>query len=424
MGQTAKGRAPTSESLTWFPPRHCWRKMIGGRVFYFGPDQGAAESEAAAIRARWRRVKAEGKRSWPDGEPDRTKIQEALGIGPGAASSIGPAANGAAPAITADDLISPTALTVHDTANLYMQSQRTRATAAERTLSDLKFRLGKAVDALGRTKRLGDVRKPELEQLMGNMRRKIKAGDMSSIYARHQVAALKAMLVWAADHEDIGWHKPSGFDDLLLIDTRKPMTDAEREALEERIFNPEVHFHTVRQLRTLYRAADARMRAFILLGLNCAYYPSDIGFLQASKIKTDGAIRIETTRRKTNTPCRHVLWPETIAAIEAARAADNPGGWLFLNARGRPYQGNSVKFIPKLWGGLRKSAKLPDAPDFKFLRHTSGNEIKKIAGGEISEIHLAHREGLKMQGPYTERLWDEHAKATRKLRSVFRTVWS
>jgi hypothetical protein len=117
---------------------------------------------------------------------------------------------------------------------------------------------------------------------------------------------------------------------------------------------------------------------------------------------------IQTVRGKTLVPSRHPLWPETLAALKRA-------DWFNVARAGRTL---SEEFK------LARREAAPKAPPMKFLRHTSGNEVKKIAGGEISEVHLAHTEGLKMQGPYTERLWDQHAKALRELRKVFAPVWA
>lgn len=244
-------------------------------------------------------------------------------------------------------------------------------------------RLRSAINILGRTKRLAEIRKPELEAFMGAIRRSIRAARLEAstpgILSRQP---RKSMLVWCADHEDIMWPKPSGFGELLMVDTSKPMTDAEREAQELRAFNPDNRFFSILQLqKTIYRHADSRMRAFILLGLNCAYYPTDIGFLQVSKIKTNGTSRIETTRRKTNTPCRHVLWRRDPPCDGGGQGYAQSGRlWYFLNARGRPYQGTSVKLIPKLWCDLRRQAGKPDALDFKFLRLTLQGKRDQEAG--------------------------------------------
>jgi hypothetical protein len=170
----------------------------------------------------------------------------------------------------------------------------------------------------------------------------------------------------------------------------------------------ERHF-AIPDLRKIYKASNARLRACILLGLNCSYSPIDIQRLKATDLKSDGKTTwIQTIRGKTLVKSKHLLWPETRAAIEAADLFNNP-------KRG---QSISIDFRTV------RRAVAPDSPPMKFLRHTSANEVKKLAGGEVSEIHLAHTEGLKMQGPYTDRLWAEHAKALTKLRRVFASVWS
>ena len=92
--------------------------------------------------------------------------------------------------------------------------------------------------------------------------------------------------------------------------------------------------------------------------------------------------------------------------------------------KGKPVASTRYNSFPHAWDELRKAAKVPDAPAFKALRKTSANALRKIAGEEVADVHLAHAEKLKMIGPYADKLWDEHQKATQKLRAAFKSVWS
>lgn len=80
--------------------------------------------------------------------------------------------------------------------------------------------------------------------------------------------------------------------------------------------------------------------------------------------------------------------------------------------------------LPHAWDEVRGAANLEESLSFKHLRKTSANEMRKLAGAEVADVHLAHGEQLRMIGPYTERLWDQHKAATLQLREVFKAVWA
>lgn len=78
----------------------------------------------------------------------------------------------------------------------------------------------------------------------------------------------------------------------------------------------------------------------------------------------------------------------------------------------------SESSLAKTLGVLRHRA----APIFN-LRYVSINAMRQIVGEEVAELHAAHGEAFKMQGPYTERLHAKHDAAMEKLRKHFSSVW-
>lgn len=71
------------------------------------------------------------------------------------------------------------------------------------------------------------------------------------------------------------------------------------------------------EVHRLLAAAEAPMRAFILLGLNCGYGPADIARLRIDAIDWDNQW-IGEARGKTGVARGAWLWPETIQAIREA----------------------------------------------------------------------------------------------------------
>jgi integrase len=91
----------------------------------------------------------------------------------------------------------------------------------------------------------------------------------------------------------------------------------------------------------LLDAADLELKAMILLGLNCAFGNSDIAHLSESDVdQSKGWVSLPRT--KTQIPRRIPLWPETLAALDAALAVrpapatPTARGLCFLTRSGLP----------------------------------------------------------------------------------------
>jgi integrase len=127
---------------------------------------------------------------------------------------------------------------------------------------------------------------------------------------------------------------PTRFGTGFATPPRKALRRARREA------GPK--FVEAGVCRKLISAADAQMRAMILLALNCGFGQSDLGQLPvaALDLRTGWAVY---PRPKTEVGRRAKLWPETVAAVQAAMAARptprNPlhTPLLFLTKFGNPW---------------------------------------------------------------------------------------
>jgi integrase len=82
-----------------------------------------------------------------------------------------------------------------------------------------------------------------------------------------------------------------------------------------------VEHYTVDQVRTLLKSAEGRTRLFVLLGLNCAFYRSDISTLKRSEVNLKaGTItrkRGKTDGHKGSPTVTYTLWKETARLLAA-----------------------------------------------------------------------------------------------------------
>jgi integrase len=121
-------------------------------------------------------------------------------------------------------------------------------------------------------------------------------------------------------------------------DARPPSTGAlrrHRARIGPRLF-------TANDIRLLIRAARPALRAQILLGINCALGPQDIGHLPLAAVDLDNGI-LDFPRPKDGIERRSALWPETVAALRVY-LPDRPqprlpewAGLLFVTTCGNPY---------------------------------------------------------------------------------------
>jgi integrase len=166
----------------------------------------------------------------------------------------------------------------------------------------------------------------------------------------------------------------------------------------------------------LIDAADAQMRAMILLALNAGYGNTDCATLPLSAIDLD-CRWVSYTRPKTGVPRRAPLWPETVAALREAitlrpKPDDYAACWLaFLTERGtrlvRAAKATSrADVVAVRFGGLLKRTGLHRAGlGFYTLRHV----FRTIADGArdqvATDLIMGHADP-SMAGHYRERIDD------------------
>jgi len=285
------------------------------------------------------------------------------------------------------------------------------------------------------------------DQMVGLWRRRppVKGSDkpIAVVTAQNHIYELKCFFRWLHRSERFPWRKPEDFD---LIDTRVPELPHEKQA---KATTEQVQTFTLAELCILNEYATPLERLLLLLGLNCGFGGAESGTLTYREVflhqihpkaeelgfeSTPQDSFIRRVRLKSNVYGEHLLWPQTVTALQWAvnrrqrlgkMAADSP---LLVSDRGEPLfhetkGGNYSKRIQNLWqSGLLRRVRM-DYPDFRKLsfgklRKTAGNLIKRFSDGETAGVFLCHGIPVKsdvLSDVYTNRDFAKVFAAIRKV---------
>lgn len=221
---------------------------------------------------------------------------------------------------------------------------------------------------------------------------KSTGNKISLVSVKAMIATARQFFYWL---EDTGkWTPPTGLKKLFSLNVKALQTNAERKKAATGIDT-----FSIADLHKLYTAANERTKLFMLLGLNCGFAQSEISSLTNWEIILRGGNpRIERHRRKTEVFGIWPLWNETVAALKS-QTSDTPkneGDLAITTSNGQPLVGYGGKnksrtdAVGQSWNKLVK--RMPNVPQlpFRFLRKTSADMIRKIAGRDMSEAFLAH----------------------------------
>lgn len=239
-----------------------WRKQIRGKDYYFGPDRDAALAEYVRVRA--------------DLEAGRKP---------------GHAGNGRG--------------TIDELCNRFLDAKRSRVDSGELTVgmwSQYRGVCARIVRVLGRDTVAAEVRPAEFAAL------RTDAGKTNGPRALGQfVVMVRSVFKWGYESELLA--APVRFGPEFVPPSKRLVRLARAEKGAKLI--------AAADLRRMIEAADPQMRAMILLGLNCGYGASDCARLNRADVAREPGW-LAGSRVKTGTVRRCPLWPETVAAIEAA----------------------------------------------------------------------------------------------------------
>jgi len=143
--------------------------------------------------------------------------------------------------------------------------------------------------------------------------------------------------------------------------------------------------------------ATPMLKIAILLGINCAFYPSDTIAITLDHLHLDEPIPYHDFRRvKTKRRRMAILWPETVSAIKAyirrRRPLDSSERRLLLTRDGKPYSApksssdliRSFNQTVKRIGGRQKYASLGS------LRHTYATIVDSVPDQVMIDLTMGH----------------------------------
>ncbi len=482
-------KAKEAVKLTWDGTSKQWRKVVGEwesprtgkvvpKVWGLGADRPKAEQKALAVLAVFRLMKGQGRSLWTAGDLarvedlGRSEEERVIAVLAQASGYASWEERGSVERSTAElsrlphrvtaDWVDPAAvsLTVGDVCEKFVAELKAAAEAGTKKLSHCQsqaYRLAKAVEAdtgvKGRPLKSLPIATLTSEQIRGAVHWLVsrpsvpkpaakgqtpKTSRMSYSYAASCLSSLRWLLEWA-NRRDY-WTSPKTFSELW--DVSPILTpDEERESVQSEqrgrglLNGDDPDSFTLPQLTTLYVKASPRVRAYILLGLNCGFANMELATLRrAELIDLDGLspkigrFRLKTKRNKKQEDkgvwAQWSLWPETVTALrplltEAQTfpmgAGDN--GLCLLTQNGKPLvedgEYGHKDAVVQAW------RKLSPPLSFKYLRKTAAGLLRTglglSNGTELAEMLLSHSDKGQVKA-YSGRDWDALSEATGLLR--------
>jgi integrase len=302
-----------------------WAKKIDGKNRYFGPwsDPDAALARYLGQRTSPRRIAPSAKSAKPP-KPHRDYPLYAHASGQWAKRLLGkvhyfgpwsdPDAALEKYLKEKDDLLAgrepanSDGLTLRDLANRFLTSKKRLVDSGEvtaRTLRDYERVCAQVLESLGSSRAVATLRPGDFERLRARL-----AERYGPVALGNAITRARGMFKYAFDSDLIdrpvkygqGFKKPS-----------RATLRKHRQKKGRRMFQAD-------QLRTIIDGAGVQLRAMIYLGINCGLGNNDCAMLPKKALDLKGGW-LNFGRPKTGIHRRCPLWPETVAALQAALAA-------------------------------------------------------------------------------------------------------
>ena len=165
------------------------------------------------------------------------------------------------------------------------------------------------------------------------------------------------------------------------------MARPSRAALERERSKQPSHVFTSAQLRAILDAAGPKMKAMILLGINCGFGNTDCANLTTNQLDLDRGWST-ACRTKTGIPRRCPLWAETVEAlrsvIQGRKVTDKH---VFITIFGKPY---SPRDLSRELGKVLKKAEAGSG-DFYDLRRTCASIGVQVGDDDAVRTIMGHR---------------------------------
>ena len=419
-----------------------WKKMIGGQLFWLGHDEALAREYALMLMGQWAYKKRRGEKWTPEEVEAFYELKAGrLDPGPDMVARLGynpygarhPGGHTVFHAVQKvvvgkkpqqDAPAARGGLTVGQALKLFAEHVRTDPQKSAGHISTMESKLRTLRESLPLKTPLADIGHDELTAVvrhwLARPRSQATGRKISAVTAKAMVATARMLFYWLADTGK--WQAPGRLTNIFAVDVRKIMSPSERKKAAGG-----VDVFSVDDLAKLWANANEQGRLYIALGLNCGFAQAEIATLTDWEVKlAETPPRIERHRRKTEVFGSWPLWDETadLLARRMAMTPDNEEHLALLTRNGQPLVHFTAKkgrsdSIAMAWAKLLK--KTPEAAQlpFKYLRKTGADMVRRIAGKEISEVHLAHSDGSVYTNADFEKLADAVMKAREQLAPIF-----
>jgi len=225
-------------------------------------------------------------------------------------------------------------LRIADLCNRFLTTKRRLLDAGEivrRTFEDYFRTCNLIVRFFGRDRRVDDLLPDDFERLRVDL-----AKTCGPVTLGSEITRIRVVMKYAFDQGLIP--APVRYGQSFRKPSKKVLLQ-HRNGRGPKMFE-------VSDLRKLLEAADAPLKAMILLGINCGFGPTDLARLPFSALDLDAGW-VDYPRPKTGVHRRCPLWTETISAIPGAIAVrpelrDGANAVLvFVTKDGQPWTDDS-----------------------------------------------------------------------------------
>jgi integrase len=188
----------------------------------------------------------------------------------------------------------------------FLKSRKARVESGElrnSTWADYKRSCERSIKAFGRNRPADSIGPTDFTKLRSQI-----TGQLGPVRTGREVTQIRMIFKWGFDQELI----PSP---RFGSDFKAPSKDVLRRHRQQ---SPPKFFEA-EEIRAMLNIATVHSKAWILLGINCAFIQSDLSNLKLTTINLDNPI-LDFPRSKTAIERRVVLWPETQAALRDSLA--------------------------------------------------------------------------------------------------------
>lgn len=351
---------------------------------YLGTDEREAIAKATVIKSKWKSIK----RRTPQGAPVWPTDRQAMNDSEYRAESDRIEKENTEVAIEQGEG-QTIQLTLNRVRELYLEYRKTKIGIGggegikQSTYSEDARNLGLALAHVNAQQLINGLGYAEIESLKDAIFRRCDSTGSNAISRRTAVnycRSVKGFLDWAHRNQLVPYRHPEDIADLFSFRKFTPIAIAEYDK---------------ETMKALLGCASARERLYVLLGLNCGYYQSDIGsLLHADIVEREGRTAIERKRGKTShqndfQSC-HVLWDETARLLKSELAPKNQP-FALLNENGKALyrrdQNGKYDGVSDAYNKLQERSKI--SLPYKQFRKLGATALERIGGQQARRLYKA-----------------------------------